>query len=367
MGAVLQFPIAWPQVFTPGMGGLVGATINSAAVLIVNSDTQKLAFILQAPKAFNLRKIHFRIGTDVTTDAAISVRVETIDAGYVPTGTLWATNTSASSPTTHVINTSYSVTLTADATLALGDKFAIVFARDGAGTIDLHITRGINSNNMFSSTFPYSTAYNGTTWTRDDYAPHIMLEDDAGNFVPCGNVYNSGALQSSNLLAFANGDTNNENGNRFVMPFTGRCIGAAVHVSVTATASDYELSLYDSTAAPSSALRTITKDDNTGKLTGAAWNMFYWSPLWLKSGDVHQLAVYALDASNVSMERIIMASNAHFIHWPGGVSCYRVSRTRSGPGTFSATTTELFPLMCLLFDQIADLKVHPGMRGGING
>ena len=118
----------WPSSVSglPNIGGVA---------YTLDAGSEKAAVIDSAVAAKSIRKVRFRTGT-VTTGATLDIRIETLDASGDPSGTLWAANTNVS----HVLNATddnvWLVTgaLTADATLAVGDKYAIVIVNPVDGT-----------------------------------------------------------------------------------------------------------------------------------------------------------------------------------------------------------------------------------------
>lgn len=112
----LPYPDArtWGGSGTPGPGSLDK----------LDDPNERVSWIIRATKAGNLRKVGFRTGA-VTLAVALNIRVETVTNTGNPSTTLWATDTSGT-VAVPAANTWYWVTLTADATLAIGSMFAVV-------------------------------------------------------------------------------------------------------------------------------------------------------------------------------------------------------------------------------------------------
>lgn len=366
MGSIPQF-LYYPNGI--GFRGVTGSTTPSSfAAVSLTADTHKAAYVLQATKAGAIHKVHFVI-TTITTDCNLDVRIETVDSTGNPTGTLWATTTNGQSASGHIINTWYTVTLTADATVAVGDKFAVVIQRDGAGTISLGIGNGYEGNNLFQSGhFPRRANYNGTSWTKDDVAPNVGIEMSDGTFMAHGGVFHTGSMASL-AVTFKVGDAVNEEGNRFVAPFSGRAVGMFCRLKQgSAAEGQFTFSLYDgSLSAPASALASVSSDDTSHLNNNYGTHIFFFAtPVWIKEGFTYRACVYSSAATfGVSIERYRVSANAHLICSPGGVDCYRTGRALAGPGTFSDTDTDQYFCLGLVIDKVGGLKVHPGMVGGV--
>lgn len=365
MGQIPQF-MYYPNAF--GFRGITGSsTFTNFIGVSMTSDTMKDSVVLQATRAGSLRKIHF-IVVSVATDATLDIRVETIDSTGNPTGTLWATNTNVTH-STHAAGTWYAVTLTADATFARGDKFAVVFQRSGAGAISISIGTGFeNSGFVWSGHFPRRVGFNGASWAKDDIVANIGLEMSDGSFMPCGNIMHTGTLDSNSALQFRSGDASNEEGNLFTAPFTAKVVGLFARLRQgSAAGGQFQLSLYDgSIAAPASALAQCPTEDSTTHLnTNYGVHMYFFpTPTYIIEGKTYRVCAYSAEATfGIYMERLRVSNNAHLLMSPGGINCYRTSRAQAGPGTFSDTNTEVFPGMGLVIDEIVELTGHPAFGG----
>jgi len=357
-----------------GFRGLTGSTTpTSFLTSSLTLDTHKSACIFSSPincgaSGKAIHKIHFRVAT-VTTDAALDVRVETVDSTGSPTGTLFATNTNGNSPTAHAASTWYSVTLTADAAPAMGDKFAIVINRSGAGTISLTIADGFEGSGLvWSGLYPRRATF-GTVWTKDDVAPNVGIELADGTFLNHGGVMHTGVLDSGSAFAFKVGDATNEEGNYFTAPFSARVIGMFARLKQgSAAEGQYEFNLYDgSLSAPASALGTFTEDSTSHLNNNYGTHIgFFAAPAYIIEGKPYRACVYCSAAtSGVTLERFRVSAQAHLIGTPGGDGTYRTSRVKAGPGTFSNTVTEQFWCVGLVIDEIIELNRHPGMGAGL--
>lgn len=205
-----------------------GVSFTQVATLI--ADTALAAFVVQAPKTGNIRKV--RVGTrTITTGGTADVRLETVDAttGH-PSGTLWGTTTNGS----WVIangddNVFVTTTLTADAAVVAGDTLAVCVkvatGFSGQMLAALALNAGADSH------FPYFRFFNGTSWagTGSGY-PMLMFEYDDGSYATPAGCFPAGALTAA---APSTATTPDVWAARFQLPWPARVIGCEVVVGAT--------------------------------------------------------------------------------------------------------------------------------------
>lgn len=115
---------------------LVGS-FNSLSV--DNTSIDVVASVFQAPKAGTITKLGYGLNS-VTSPPVYDIRLETVTAATstrkfpIPSGTLWAATTNKTF-TPSGSDKFVWVTMTASATVALGDKLAVVI-RYSSGTMD---------------------------------------------------------------------------------------------------------------------------------------------------------------------------------------------------------------------------------------
>lgn len=222
--------------FPPWPTQVAGAPGLGLASFVLDAASEKAALIFAATAAKSIRTIHYRTGT-VTTGDTLDVRVETVDtaANGDPTGTLWATNTNAASVVAGGDDSVWkSATLTADATLAIGDVVAIVLVNGGGGG-----NMQLAAYGEMVSGFPYGDLFTAA-WAKS-IIPMFVVEYSDGSFEPVQGFLDQGAPITP--TTFNSGTATNRRGNMFQVPFPTRTNGCWVWVDADGP---FTCTLYDS-------------------------------------------------------------------------------------------------------------------------
>lgn len=328
----LPFPV-WPTSVSgpPSLGNI---TIDAAG--------EKAAYVLMATAAKDIHTIHFRTG-NVATGDTVDVRIETVDtaANGDPTGTLWATNTNAAL----VIgngddNTWKSATLTADATLAVGDVFAIVVVNGGGGgniQINTYSDQSVGG-------FPYGDLFT-TAWAKLTAPPLFIIEYSDGSFEPIFGFADFGGPINTNT--FKSDDATNRRGNIFQLPFPARANGAWAWVDGDAT---FTIKLYDSDG---STVLATTAATNAFQRQGTAAALHFYPFLTtatLSANTSYRIAVVPETTTNLTTYDFDVPSAAMLDMFPGGQSCHASVFTSSA----WAETTTRRAYMGVFLDAFSD-------------
>lgn len=204
------------------------------ANLTINTADDRIACIFRATKAGQIRTIYFRTGT-VTTGATVDVRVETVSlATGDPSGSLWAANTNGACVIAGTDDdVTKSATLTANATVAVGDLVAIVIVNPAGSPGNLVL----QTVGYFQGVgLPYHDFFDGATWAKGNASPTTLvmaLEYSDGSSCNIPGIHGVGPLTTT---TFASGSTPDTIGARFRLPVGVRVIGARVWANLTADA-----------------------------------------------------------------------------------------------------------------------------------
>lgn len=247
----------WPAWPTAASGA------PSLGVAYTLAATQKACGIFSASAAKSIHQVRIRTAT-VTTGDTVDVRIETVDnaANGDPTGTLWATNTNASlviaSSDDNVWKTA---TLTADATLAVGDVFAVCVTNGAAGAM---VFANFADGVYFG--LPYGDLFTAA-WAKQTALPLFIPEYSDNTFERIDGFTDQGA--AINTSTFKSDDATNRRGNIFSLsaPVTARGCWAWVDGDAAFT-----VVLYDSDG--SSVLAT-TASVNQFQRQGAAGALYF--------------------------------------------------------------------------------------------
>lgn len=334
---------------------------NNAATF--DSSTDKLAFLFIAHTSFTLTDISFLTGT-VTTGGTVEVRVETVNNGR-PSGTLWNSPTNTTNGTVAIANTDdntwKSVTLTASASISVGDKVAIVVVHS-SGTHNGSYWTGL-ANAKVSPVFPCWLHDTGAgSWTHISSSPYLILENSG---TP---IYIPGALPFSSVsnTGFDSADSPDEYALQFVPPAKMRCIGAAVSLGNISAGADFTVSLWandGTTDADGTVLGSAVIDGDLAPSTSTEgfWEVFWASPVTLTAGATYHIGVRAdtATANGVGVLVFNLAGtgipSGYISASPFGGNCYLKTRvwTAGDPGDWTSDTTKI-PNFRAIIDQVDD-------------
>ncbi len=211
------------NTFLPNPGAQTAAPGFGSVTLTTTAHYQALVF--RAPKTGLLRAMGVQISAVVGSPTA-DFQFETVDATTgLPTGTLFATNTSKTGVSV-VASYQQSGDFTADASVTQGDLLAAVI-RFATGTSIT--TRQVDETRSW---FPYLV---GNATKSPNSASTISVKYSDGTYAYIPGTAPFSALGS---VAFNSGSTPNHRGNQWTAPVPVRAVGAWV---VTSNAQNYDL------------------------------------------------------------------------------------------------------------------------------
>lgn len=325
IGGPIAFPPPWQ--FT---GGLT-LTTNT---YVLDAADEKVALVCRSPRAGNIRRIHFRTGT-VTTGATLDCRIETVSAADGnPTGTLWATTTNAAAVVADTDDNTWksSAPLTADATVAQGDEFAVVIVNPSGSPGNLQIGHFSDEHH---SLYPYGALFTAS-YAKQTFMPSIALEMSDGTYLPIFGHY---PVTGVNAVTYNSGSASDERGNRFISPFACRAVGAWVwHNGIGANVA-FDVVLYD-TAGTVAASGSF--DGDRQQSVGTAGGLFipFTASVTIAAatGSPYRVVLKPTSASNVTLLDIDVAVAAILDSLPGGAAWHYTERADAG--AWSDTTTK---------------------------
>jgi hypothetical protein len=325
--------IPQPPVFEASAAAFASFTVSAAS--------EKVAYLAQATKAGDIHKIGWRTNT-VRTGAALDIRVETINASGQPSGSLWGTTTNAIQIVANGDdNTWFLTTLTADATVTLGQFFALVIVNPAIAPGDLDIA---NMNSPSRGHFP-STKTFSTSWT-DSQRPAVFgIEYSDGTYAPY-----TGAMPVKTIASVAidSGTTPDEAGMRFKLPFRARARG--FWISCSQPSGNYDVKLYNHL---DSVIASVTLDPHTTAqgAEGAVFSGFFSSTGIVQKNRLHRLTILPSTTFAVGQSLSVLESDSAAMlgQYPGGADFYYTQRTDGGSWS---DDTKKRPLMGVIFDQI---------------
>jgi hypothetical protein len=338
----------------PGIGGWnTGPSFQSAAITVSDGA---YAAIFQAPKAGNIRKIHWATQT-VTTGATITANLETVDgATGLPTGTLFGTNTNVSVVVDSANdNTFFSSTLTADATVTEGAILAFALRNPTASFGSMVFAATAIGN---ESQLPYGATHAATTSTLLMFA----AEYSDGSVVPIDGIQPPATSFTS--INLSTSQTPDVGGWRFTAPVSMRASGAWCYCDRDADITFKLVSTaYNQGAATGILATTPTLDpqlrrDTAARITRARFTASY----DLVAGTTYRLVLESSTTTTSLLHYYDALSATLLDAWPlGGCMTTAKDPTVDGDWTNYNSGTFRRPLMGLIVEGF-DSSV--GVGGG---
>jgi hypothetical protein len=300
----------------------------SLSANVIDAAGEKVAIICKASAAKSIRKVHFRTAT-VTAGDTVDVRIETVDATTgAPTGTLWAANTNVAHVVANGDGDKWNTTaaLTADATMAVGDVFAIVIVNGGGGG-NIQISRYEDQGS--AGGFPYGALYT-SSWAKQATMCVIFPEYSDATFEPILGVFDTGTITP---YSFGTADAITERGNMFSVPFRTRALGAWAWGAVAGNCS---IKLYDTDGTTVLATTGII-DTDIKQSAGTSIHFHpFTAPATLQKNVAYRVVMVTESATQVTIYDFEVSTAAMMNMFPGGTSVYRTVKTS---GVWSETAT----------------------------
>lgn len=296
--------------------------------------------------------IHFRTGSSsLVGTLRVSLQDASTTAG--PPGRGDGTPDQSATQANPTGSTNYSLTLSANRTLAHGARIACVFDISAYTSGTMSIAGIAQTGASDYPGLPTFTLFDGTaTYTAQSVAPIITFEAADGTFGQFVDGYPrlSAAI---NTHAINTGTTPDEVALEFTVSAPLTCGGASVYV-LPAASGDYDVVLYAGTTAE----RTVSIVTDTLNVDAAArWVTVTWADYALATGTTYRLVVKPTTANNVSCYSMDCSASGHLRAFAGAVGF----TSRTDAGAFAAVTATRLPFMRLLIVGVDDAA---GSGGG---
>lgn len=337
--------IAWPgwlsEFILSGIGFVPDPTLDAAG--------EYSAWVGYAEQDMTVSHVGIFTRT-VAGSPTAEIRIETVTASTgMPSGTLWGTNTNATT-TTLANNTWYLTALTASATIAKGQAFAVLVKYASGTSVIMN-----RVNNFVSGVYgaPYEvTNVSGSAVKQVLQGPKcLVLGSSTTSFYPIrGMVPAIGITQ----IGTFNNTNSAKRGLRFQVPFPTRLVG--VRWSTTNNLGDHNWVVYNDAGTELSSSSTAFEGDIGTATTGGVRYLFFDNAVSLSKATWYRVALEPTSATNTNLSTIQLAGANYRSAMPGGVNQHY---TTFATATWTDTATDTLPVMELLFDQFDD-----GTSGG---
>lgn len=327
---------------------------------IMDASAEKVAFIIQAPKAGTLKSVGFNLGA-VTFNAASRFKVSFQDVSLAngdPDGTVdqfrdLATLTASGWNESGIISSDGTDT-GVKRSVTRGQVFAVVFSYQTFTAADSIAVRTLLATNTTAmANFPYNDLFLATWGKYSDGYPVMSLKYEDDSIEPIMGVWPVATLVSA---AFNSGSTPDERGliAQWLVPrriagfwWRGELLG-----DVTAT-------LYDAAGA---TLTSLARDKDLASTSAARTHVgLFPTSIEVARNTPVRLALRPTTATSIVLYEHTVNALADMAALPGGANLHLTTRTDAGVWT---ETTTRRPWMGFIFDG-ADDGVQTGGGGKI--
>lgn len=338
----LPSPLIWPGMSVQGWNGVAGASAGST----LDAAGEYQGIVCCAQQDMTISHVLWRPHA-VSGSPTADVRIETVGATGLPSGTLWATNTNIVTGTlTAAFRTD---ALTASASITKGQMFAVIFQYNSGTSFQARL---LSTGAPLSKSIPYRVTNTGVPAKGLTALPIMALGSSSTAFYPVPGLFPT--IQAS---AAFNNTNSAARGNKFTVPFACRVIGLSFNSG--ANLGDYNIFLADSSGTELSSSSTAFDGDHAQASAGYQKIMFFDNAVTVTAGTTVIGALEPSSATN-SDEVTFDLSNANDrTAMPGGTGVFRVTRTS---GVWSDDTDSV-TCMDLVIDQLDD---GAGSGGGIS-
>lgn len=329
-----------PIIF-PGIVGAMAGGPGFGTAATLDATGEYITYVQVAREDMVLSHVGFRVGT-VANSPTVEVRIETLDASGIPSGTLWGTNTNGTSATL-TTNSNPLVALTAAATITKGEAFAVKIVWGGVATSSV-IVQLTNSLPMpYNSSAPYSVINTTGSAVKASLGAmgSLAFGSSATTFYYVPGFFPTTAFSG----AVFNNTNSAKRGLKFTIPMKARAIG--IRWLGGAAVGDYNAVLLDTS---NNVLATGTFDgDVTAANSGAPLSVYFTTQATLTPG-TYRVAIEPTTTTNVNVSTYTLPSSDYFSATPAGLTAVYSTFVS---GTWTDSTTQL-PAMDVILDQLDD-------------
>lgn len=339
-------PIIWPWY--------TSANVFTPSTLTIDAADEIAGGVFTISKAGTVVRVHFCTST-VTTGADVDVRLETLDASGQNSGTLFGTNTNVTQTIADANDNTWfrTNTLTGSATVAVGDKIAVLVKNPSSSFGNMQIRRGVASPG--TTGYPYSVG------------PLVTNKNDLQTPLICALEYNDGSfatpfltlpIQTASTVTANTGTNPDEIATIFTPTFKMRAAGASFKAA-TAAGADYRVQIYED--GNNTPIASLPRDgDHTTNTASRDHFDFFTTPVELDAGTTYRLALLPTTANSVTVPYFEVSSSYLGLLdcLPGGQAMHysarnRTSTTDPDAAAWSQTTNRRLGLG-LVLDQLDD-------------
>lgn len=331
------------------------------SVNIMNTADEAAGAVFVAPKTGSIDRVMFKTAT-VTTGTTVDVRLETVDpATGMPTGTLWGVNTNASQVIAAADdNVAFEVTLTAAASVTLGDKVALVI-RNPSASFGSWVFAGqgiLTGANTAGNCYGVINA--AGSWAKDLNGPCMAVRYSDTTYPEIFGAFPPGDGQIV-TNTYGNATSPNVRGLRFQLPFRCRFAGCWINADIDGDCDVRLVSTAYNKGAGTGILSTIALDKDIRATTVIDWLMLPMPQVTLEPNQYYRLVIEPNTATSLIMYDAPFKSLAIMDAWSGGrLFHFTTANDPTGDGDWTNYNSGTFrrPLMGVIIDAVDTLGVN---------
>ena len=305
----------------------------------------------------NITKVGFRFASVTKAGgSALTVSLQNVSAAagppYQADGTPDQTVAIANADAGFVSNVFYmTAALSAERTVTLGERLAIVVEFDGAGRLGAD-TIGFSNCNInegrFTGIIGGCSAFVSGALTLQTVIPNCIFEFSDGTFGTFANAY---PFETLNTVTY-NVDTVNQDevALKINLPFEAQVYGAWALIHAVAGA-DFELVLYEGTTAVATTVIDSNSISVASQFRVAEW---CFPPVTIKPNTDYYLSLKPTTTNNVQFPYFELDNAAHMQAHAGGTNF--LFSARVGAGSWAAATATRRPFAGLRFSAFPSVN-----------
>ena len=341
------------RLYFPNLPTAETATARpSSSFTTVDADNEGVGGVYYTNVALTIRDIG--IGISVTTTAGdLSVRVETVTADGLPSGTLVGTNTSATLTLVAADDNVYKqVTLTSDASIPADSYFAVVTQRLNPSLVVTQIRTAVGFGPLG---FPAGVARTTAAWLAN-VVPMVAMFDTSGNVIeiPGNATYWNQAAQSATSAT-----SPDSIGNTFEVPFQCKVNECWIQADVDGDCTIRIIGADGTTTVGSSAtiLTSTFANANYGTI-----RFPFPDEIELFPSTVYRIVCEPTTESAVAITELQFGTSAARSAYPGTLNLKKTTaKDPSGLGSWTDTNTSIL----MIGIGVSQIDIPTGGGGGL--
>jgi len=281
---------------------------------VVDAVGEGMGYVFETNVTDTITKVGFHVNT-VTTSGDIEVRLETVDANFLPSGTLAGTDTNGVVSVTAAGG--YEVTLTSALSVTPGQRYAVVAVRPGTGAVVCSFSLMQSSQSTRMSGVPTSTIKTTASWAIGTNISNIWVVYGTNGY--SNKLFTSG-ITAFTSVNYSTSTTPDVIGNVIRFPYD-------VQINALYAIVDFDgacdIKLLDSDG--STVLRSVSNPANYPNNTGVSQNIHAVAPITLTANTDYRVIVEPTTTTNSAIVDFVFFNADLRAQYPMGEFAWKTS------------------------------------------